>query len=65
MEQLGSFELLSMKDVCELLKIGQKKCIAMFESDGFPALKIGKRYLVSKEALYTYIHNRQIVEGDI
>ena len=58
MEKLGTFELLNMKEVCELLKIGQRRCIAMFESEGFPAIKLGKRYMVNKEALWSYVNSR-------
>ncbi len=65
MEKLGTFELLNVKEVSELLNIGQKKCMAMFESEDFPALKLGKRYLVNKEALYEYINSRQTVNCDL
>lgn len=43
--------LLTVKELKELLKVGRDTAYALMHSSGFPSIKIGGRYYVSKEAL--------------
>ena len=42
----GSF--LTSSDICKILKIGRKKCLALFHREDFPGFIYGKTFLVEK-----------------
>lgn len=43
--------MLTTKDLQIYLKIGRDTAYALMHADGFPSLKIGRRYYVTQEAL--------------
>lgn len=47
--------LLTVKDLQSILGIGRDTAYALMHSQAFPAMKIGRRYFVSKDVLYDWI----------
>ena len=47
--------LLTVKDLQPMLGIGRDTAYALMHSRAFPAMKIGGRYFVSKDALHEWI----------
>ena len=47
--------MLTVKGLMKELGVGRDTAYALMRSKGFPSLKIGKRYYVSKEALTRWI----------
>ena len=54
-------KLLSRRDVCRLLKIGDHKVSELFHRDDFPAVKVGRQYWVAQESLKKYLSSRKII----
>ena len=51
-------------DVCRILKIGRKKCLALFHRDDFPCLIYGKTFLIEKDSFINYFKNRNVILVD-
>lgn len=49
---------LTPKDVQEILKISRNNVYALFKSEDFPAIRIGKQFRVSEEALEKYLERK-------
>ena len=47
--------LLSVADVSRYLHIGRNKTYILMKKPGFPYVKVGSRYFVTKDALDEYI----------
>ena len=47
--------LLTVKDLQSILGIGRETAYALMHSQAFLAMKIGRRYFVSKDELYVWI----------
>ena len=58
---LDEFILLDIDDVCELTKWGKETVRKLFAYDKeFPAVRIGKKYLVELEAFRNYFSERRV-----
>ena len=53
-------QYLTPKDVQGILKISRNNVYALFKSEDFPAVKIGKQFRVSEEALEKYLNERKV-----
>ena len=51
--------LLSVEDVSKYLHIGRNKIYKLMKKPGFPYVKVGARYFVTKDALDDYISSNQ------
>jgi len=47
--------MLSVKDVAQLLGVGQAKAYALLNQEGFPQVRLGKMRKVSRDALKKWI----------
>ena len=48
-------QMLTVKELSEILHIGRDKAYALMHAKAFPAMKIGGRYYVSKSALEKWV----------
>jgi hypothetical protein len=48
-------------DVCKILKIGRKKCLALFHRDDFPSFIYGKTFLIEKNAFLDFFKVRNVI----
>ncbi|MCR5502050.1 MAG: helix-turn-helix domain-containing protein [Lachnospiraceae bacterium] len=46
---------LTVKDIQEALHIGHNAAYALMSLDGFPSVKVGRKYLVDEEALHKWL----------
>lgn len=53
-------DVLSISEVREILSIGRNTVYALCASGKLPALRVGKQWRVSKEALLGYLRQHQI-----
>lgn len=58
----GSF--LTSSDICKILKIGRKKCLALFHREDFPGFIYGKTFLVEKNAFLEFFKVRNVILQD-
>ena len=49
---------LTPKDVQEILKISRNNVYALFNSEDFPAVRIGKQFRVSEKAFDEYLERK-------
>ena len=54
MKTLNGTIFLETKDIRKALNIGNQTCLELFHQKDFPAKKIGKSWLVMKEAFKEY-----------
>lgn len=55
-----SIKMLTVDEVKEVLKLGKDKVYAIFRRDDFPAIRIGKRFVVEEGALKKWLQERRI-----
>lgn len=48
-------EVLTVKDVSKLLHIGINQAYSLFNSKAFPSFRIGKKMLITKDALADWL----------
>lgn len=58
MENLG-VNLLTVEDVRARLKIGRNKAYDIFARDDFPAILIGRKYVIEETALKKWLQERR------
>ena len=51
-------------DVCRILGIGRKKCLALFHREDFPCFIYGKTFLIEKDSFLNYFKNRNVILSD-
>ena len=56
--------ILTTKDIQNLLQISHKKAKALMRTDGFPAVKIGRDYRVTEEAFTEWMSSPKAVKLD-
>lgn len=50
-------EVLEIKDLCSILRIGRKTAYQLLKSGYLPYRKIGRVYKIRKDALIKYLNN--------
>lgn len=56
---LGNYpSVLTVEQVCEVLRINRKTCYKMFRDGTFPDVKSGRSYRVSKENVIAYLNKK-------
>lgn len=48
-------------DVMKMMKIGNKSCLELFHQKDFPCIKVGRAFLISKNAFWDYVSARRIL----
>lgn len=48
-------DVLDIKDMCKVLRIGRKTAYKLLQNDQIPYRKIGRNYKIRKDALITYL----------
>lgn len=48
-------KVLTVKELADVLRLGRDKAYALIKSPGFPSICIGKRYIVTEQALTTWL----------
>jgi excisionase family DNA binding protein len=56
---MSEIEYLTVKQVCDIIPLGKSTIYKIFHLDGFPAVKIGRRYMVEKSELMEWIKSRE------
>lgn len=56
---MGSNEILKIKDVAELLKVGEKTVYAMAQSSEFPAFKVRGQWRFSRQDIEVWIEKQK------
>lgn len=55
-----NIRVLTVEDVKEVLSLGKDKVYAIFRREDFPAIRIGKRFVVEEGALKKWLQERRI-----
>ena len=55
---------LTTTDVCKILGIGRKKCLALFHRKDFPCFIYGKTFLIEKDTFMDYFKVRNVIMTD-
>ena len=50
-----NLQVLTVKDLMEVLHLGKDRAYALMRSRSFPALRIGKSYLVTRDSLEKWL----------
>jgi len=60
MEETETYSvMLTVKEVQEILKIGRNKVYEVFARQDFPAICLGRRYVVEQKAFNTWLQSRR------
>lgn len=51
--------ILTVQDVKELLKIGRNRAYEIFAREDFPAILLGRKYVVEEEAFKNWLQKRR------
>lgn len=51
--------ILDVNDIQKILKIGKEAAYALMRNHAFPSVKIGKRYVVEKEAFKQWLKRQE------
>ena len=51
--------MLTVKDVQKILKIGRNRAYDIFKRSDFPAILIGRKYVVEQNAFYFWLQKRR------
>ena len=62
MEQI---KMLDVKDLQKTLKIGRNSAYNLMQTEGFPSLQIGRKWLVSEEALREWLIDNEFNQINI
>lgn len=57
-------DILDINDLKRLLAIGTNKAYDLVKQKGFPAIKIGKKYIIPKEQLKIWLANQFVRHVD-
>lgn len=55
--------LYSTDDVCRILHIGKQKCLKLFHSEGFPSIKIGRKFWVKADCFDEYLSQKRMLSA--
>ena len=58
MQELAGMKVYSLKDVCQLLKIGPKKGLELFNNNEFPAQRVGRSWWIEADAFKEFLNER-------
>lgn len=58
MQELAGMKVYSLKDVCQLLKIGPKKGLKLFNNNEFPAQRVGRSWWIEADAFKEFLKER-------
>ena len=51
-------DVLEIKDICAVLRIGRKTAYKLLQSGQIPYCKVGRNYKIRKDALIAYLEGR-------
>ena len=56
------FEILTVKDIRQILKIGTNAAYNLIHSKAFPVIKIGQNYRIPAEPFYTWLESISVAK---
>lgn len=59
-ETKANLKMLTVKDVQEILQIGKNRAYDIFAREDFPAILIGKKYVIEETAFANWLQQRQV-----
>lgn len=51
-------EIVTVKELCEMLRIGQNKAYELLIKREIPAIRMGRKYIIAKEHVVKYIRKK-------
>ena len=51
-------DIITVKELCEMLRIGQNKAYELLLKHEIPAIRMGRKYVISKEHVVKYIKSK-------
>lgn len=51
-------DVLEVKDICSILRIGRKTAYQLLNSDKIPCRRIGRNYKIRKDAVIDYLQEK-------
>ena len=51
-------EIVTVKELCEMLRIGQNKAHELLIKREIPAIRMGRKYVIAKEHVVKYIRKK-------
>lgn len=52
-------QVFTVQDVMKILHIGRNRVYDIFKRDDFPAILIGRKYVIEQNAFYIWLQNRR------
>ncbi len=59
MENNEEIKIFTVEDVMKILKIGRNRAYDIFKRDDFPAILIGRKYVIEQNAFYIWLQSRR------
>lgn len=59
MENKQEIKIFTVEDVMKILKIGRNRAYDIFKRNDFPAILIGRKYVIEQNAFYIWLQNRR------
>lgn len=59
MENNQEIKTFTVEDVKNILKIGKNRAYDIFRREDFPAILIGRKYVIEQNAFYTWLQSRR------
>ena len=57
-------ETFTVKEIQQILRIGQVNAYHLIHTPGFPVVKIGRAYRIPKVSFYDWLHHQQCADGE-
>ena len=57
MENNEEIKIFTVEDVMKILKIGRNRAYDIFKRDDFPAILIGRKYVIEQNAFYIWLQS--------
>lgn len=59
MEESQEIKTFTVEDIMQILKIGRNRAYDIFKREDFPAILIGRKYVIEQNAFYMWLQNRR------
>lgn len=59
MEDNQEIKVFTVEDIMNILQIGRNRAYDIFRRDDFPAILIGKKYVIEQNAFYMWLQSRR------
>lgn len=55
-------EFYTETEIRDMLRLGEKQCKALMQTDGFPSIKVGREYRILKSAFTEWLQNTKEIK---